>query len=367
MSSIYDCLNRVFASFADTTNDAVFFDGLADYVDLVLSDMKTVSLLEEASEEKGKLESRLEGLKVEAYEKIVPIKEGLVSIVKGLKLPQDSVLDEAISDIAMLEDSRIQTSQPPANYIYNCLAKICYRLDELGFLDEIKGYYLLDDSGFKRFTFRHLLNEQDEFRKLLDDKTENSVWGALSNLILVRDLVRSGRENLIEMRKENRLLDELNYGGAWQEINKIRRGEEFNRIGPILFKRAKFQIYLNRVHNHLLTRLTANISPRDNMNLVYDRSHSTLVIGGSTISLSTTQAEVIEGYIQTADEGLETICYTEIAQAVGMEIEPQKANARYNQATVSINKKFKDEFNQDLFERNTKQLRLVDGAKISSS
>lgn len=229
-----------------------FFQGIADYIKY-LDDMTDIdSLVFSIVEEQNKAVSKIEKIEQQVNQEINETAKKLFKIIARNKIKTPELV-YSIGQYQGYKDGSIQSTAPYITVVYEALDDIFDYLNSNGYGDLVKEYAIKNKDGN---LIGHRISEAfDEYRSELKEfqqMIETSIWGAWSRLVRLYHAIHNFNS------ERARLKEDIWRGHGFYLLHEdwleILKGD--NSKQRIELKKDDYLVYFNRVHDHLIDRLT---------------------------------------------------------------------------------------------------------------
>lgn len=254
-------LEKYYEAFIREEDVWTFFLELAEYLELLDENEETNKILNGLNEQKAQ---DLKALNEIEKETLQQLDESKIEILKRLKKGKitSRAIEYALDEIRAMEEGRVWTSQPKADYINGHLIKILEALREEQKDDILKdyksqittSYYPVDD-----YIFAPSLRNYNQLREANSFREKTTIWYAWDHLQWAYLIIKKSDETLkgIEERKDRQEKD--SFMTLMQEMEKIQsHNERLNyseKLNPIWFKKDEFVQFARRLHKHIIKSL----------------------------------------------------------------------------------------------------------------
>ena len=252
-------LERHYKSFINQNSTLDFFLGFKDYIDFIENDTELNTILVKLISERGEAEKGLAEKEKKAIDRLNIIWAELTKFIDENKIDDISIKNE-MGDFQRWIVGDIQGSSTLTEALYYCLSdtiSILYK--KLEYRDFLKKYMSFwDQAGISLknyLDFQEIQNYWD-YKKIYDEKMKNELWGHVSYIGLVYEIISKGKEiwqKLTEEAKTNPKTAPrwkmMNYSLPLSEWNAIQEGREKRNS---FFDKERTKNICVRLHNYIL-------------------------------------------------------------------------------------------------------------------
>jgi len=252
-------LERHYKSFINQNSTLDFFLGFKDYIDFIENDTELNTILVKLISERGEAEKGLAEKEKKAIDRLNIIWAELTKFIDENKIDDISIKNE-MGDFQRWIVGDIQGSSTLTEALYYCLSdtiSILYK--KLEYRDFLKKYMSFwDQAGISLKNYLDFQEIQDywDYKKIYDEKMKNELWGHVSYIGLVYEIISKGKEiwqKLTEEAKTNPKTAPrwkmMNYSLPLSEWNAIQEGREKRNS---FFDKERTKNICVRLHNYIL-------------------------------------------------------------------------------------------------------------------
>jgi hypothetical protein len=342
-------LEKYYEAFIHEEDVWTFFLELAEYLELLDENKETNKILSGLNEQKGQ---DLKALGEIEQETLRQLDESKIEILKRLKKHKISskAIDYALDEIRAMEEGRVWTSQPKADYINSHLTRILEALREEQKDDILKdykspmktSYYPVDD-----YIFALSLRSYMQLREANSFKEKTTIWYAWDHLQWAYLVIKKSDETLkgIEDKKDRQEKD--GFMSLMQEMEKIQNHNERSSFGdklnPIWFKKNEFIQFARRLHKHIIKSLLESSTQSHHLvedSPSFDPALGILWIDGKPVKFGTKSSSYhcLRVMFEDKEEASRQWFFSEIAEAID-EAEPKADKLIHNYFNNTIKQK----------------------------
>jgi hypothetical protein len=215
-------LDRYYNSFINLENDYDFYIGLVDYLKYVNSVPEfdyAASLLPKIriSEEK-----KLENLEKKAVTALVKMNAEISTLVKNNKI-DNTTIEKELVDFGYWIDGLMVGSGSLTSSLSSILVRVIYKLDELGFRNEISKYvtFFKNSTNIEKFILPLGYSLFEKEKRIFDMRSETEIWGEFNRLALAYLVITNGEEYHRKLIEEAGPDGKRNLAKWWEAANFV--------------------------------------------------------------------------------------------------------------------------------------------------
>jgi len=253
-------LERYYNTFIELGKPKDFFIGMTDYLDYADSLPELENFASTISASKNILVEKLNETQKSAVDKLNSVRIELLNYIKEHKI-ENPAIDNALKEYSGWLDGKIYGSQSMPDALHDNLRDVIeflYRMPEhKAFVEKWIEYS--SDKSYIRFYFP--LREYQTYRDIedkIEEERKTALWAQLDEISSLYLTIKTGRQKLSEMTTQHKAKGATSL--AWSILNHRLLLEDWEAIeygtrSPYFFKIEKIKPMIQRIHNHILTRL----------------------------------------------------------------------------------------------------------------
>lgn len=332
-------LEKYYESFINEKDEWTFFLELAEYLELISENTDTNEIIKRLNAQKEEDLKALEEMEAQTLKELEKSKREIVKRLKKNGITSKAV-EIPLEEIRAMEEGRVLTSTPKAEYINYELRKLVEALREEkreDIVNDFKGqlktsYYPVDD-----YIFSASLKEYTVMNQAMDFKEKTTLWYAWDHLQWAYLVIKKSDETLRGIRARKDRTEEEGFTSLIQEIEQIQgykdRLNPSEKLDPIWFKREDFIHFSRRFHKYIIKSLLENNPNQHHLtedSPHFDSSSGILWIDGKPVKFGTkaNPYHCLKVIFSDTDLGREWFL-SEIAEAID-EAEPKQPKLIYN-------------------------------------